>query len=175
MVKVLEIGSGLQPYRGKEGEEVIHLDKIPFPEVEVVWDLEITPYPFPDDTFDKVIANHCIEHLSDTIKVLAELWRISKNKAEIFIRVPYYSSYLAFQDPTHKRFFTEETFRYFTKERPISFSSPVNFSLKSVNYFYQYPRFARFLKKFFPLLYRFLKNHLLNFIKEIEVELVVEK
>lgn len=174
-MKVLEIGSGLRPYWGKEGEEVIHLDKLSFPNIEVVWDLENTPYPFSDNTFDKVIAYHCLEHISDTVKVLAELWRICKNKAEIFIRVPYYSSYLAFQDPTHKRFFTEETFRYFTEKRPVSFSFPVNFSLKAVNYFYQYPKLAHFLKRFFPFLWQFFKNHCLNFVKEIEVELVVEK
>ncbi len=174
-VRVLEIGSGQRPYLGKEGEEVLHLDKTPFPDVEVVWDLENTPYPFPDDTFDKIIARHCLEHISDTVKVMNELWRIGKNGARVFIQVPYYSSYLAFQDPTHQRFFHENTFNYFTEKGPRPLPTSKTFSRLSLKYHYQYPALFSFFDGCFPFLSRFLRNHFLNVVKEIEVELMIVK
>ncbi len=164
-VKILELGSGLKPYPGKEGEEVCHLDKSPFPDVEVVWDLEKTPYPFPDSSFDKVIAIHCLEHISDTGKVMNEIWRIGKSGAQVHIRVPYYSSYLAFKDPTHHRFFTEETFNYYSGI----------FSLNKVGFIYFHPHLFGFLEKYLPRFLKLLRNHLLNIVKEMEIELVVKK
>jgi len=45
---------------------------------------------------------------------MEDLYRILKPGGVLKITVPYYNSKGTFQDPTHKRFFTEETFLYFT-------------------------------------------------------------
>jgi len=114
MVKVLEIGSGKNYYIGKDNEEVIHLDRTRKEHVEVVYDLNVFPWPFEDDTFDKIYASHILEHLNDTVQVIEEIYRIAKPNATIIIKAPYFASAYAYHDPTHKRFFTYRTFEYFT-------------------------------------------------------------
>ncbi len=111
--KVLEIGCGVKKYLPKEGEEVIYLDKLPLPGVDIVHDLNVLPYPFKDDTFDKIVARHVLEHLDDVVAVMKELWRICKDGAEIYIEVPHFSSASAFVDPTHRHFFSFYSFDYF--------------------------------------------------------------
>jgi len=52
--------------------------------------------------------------------VLEELYRISKNGATIKIIVPFFRSYYAFIDPTHKHFFTVRSFDYFDPEKEFN-------------------------------------------------------
>jgi ubiquinone/menaquinone biosynthesis C-methylase UbiE len=96
-MRKLNIGCGTDI---KEG--YVNLDSSRLKGVSVVHDLNKFPYPFKDNEFDLIEANHIIEHLNDIPKVLRELWRISKPKAMIKIRVPHYASPGAWFDLTHK-------------------------------------------------------------------------
>lgn len=82
---------------------------------DVVHDLNKFPWPFKKNEFDFILANHVLEHLNDLPMVMKEIHRISKPGAIIRISVPYFNSYGAFCDPTHKRFFTWDTFSFFCK------------------------------------------------------------
>lgn len=110
--KILEIGCGKNPYFGKKGEKVIHLDIVKLPHVEVVHDLNKIPWPFKNNEFDEVRADNVLEHLDNLVKVMKEIWRILKPNGIVKIWVPYFAHPNAFQDPTHKRFFTLKTFDY---------------------------------------------------------------
>ena len=44
--------------------------------------------PFKDNTFDKIISFNVLEHIENEQKVLDEIKRVAKNKAEILIWVP---------------------------------------------------------------------------------------
>jgi SAM-dependent methyltransferase len=79
---------------------------------DIIADIE-RGLPFKDDSFDEVFANHVIEHLSDTIFAMNEIYRVCKNGARIIIEVPYQCSDMAFADPTHKKIFNKESFKYF--------------------------------------------------------------
>tara|TARA_Y100000034_G_C6805657_1_gene361751 strand:- start:152 stop:613 length:462 start_codon:yes stop_codon:yes gene_type:complete len=82
--------------------------------------LEKFPYPFKNNEFNIIIMKHVLEHLEDTVKTMKELKRIINKKGMIKIEVPYYKNKGAFRDPTHKRFFTEDTFpEYFNKDFKI--------------------------------------------------------
>ncbi|MEK7396061.1 MAG: hypothetical protein AAB116_03895, partial [Candidatus Poribacteria bacterium] len=59
-----------------------------------------------------------LEHLEDIKLVMEEIHRIAKTDADIFIRVPHFSSTHAYCDFTHKHFFTTESFNYFTGDFP---------------------------------------------------------
>lgn len=96
----------------KEG--YINLDYYAAPGVDKVYDLENIPYPYSDNYFDEIYASHIIEHMSDLIKIMKELHRITKNKGKIIIRVPHFSAFSNFADPTHKRQFSYSTFDWFT-------------------------------------------------------------
>ena len=69
--------------------------------------------PFKDNFADEIILEHVLEHIKNFVPVMHELRRISKKGAKMFIRVPFYSSWSQFTDPTHVRFFTPRTFDYF--------------------------------------------------------------
>ena len=77
---------------------------------DVVHDLNKFPYPFSDNEFDRIEADHVLEHLEDPFRAMQELHRISKNNAIIFIRVPHFSR--GFTHPEHRRGF-DVTFPYY--------------------------------------------------------------
>lgn len=86
------------------------------PGVDLVYDLEKFPWPFPDNSVETAVCVHYIEHTKDIIKFMDELYRILKPGATIIIRAPYYNSMRAWQDPTHTRVISEATFFYYNKD-----------------------------------------------------------
>jgi predicted SAM-dependent methyltransferase len=107
MDKKLNLGCGTDI---KEG--YINLDSLRLPGVDVIHNLNKYPYPFKDNTFDEVEANMILEHLDDWLRCMKELRRICKPNAVINLRVPFFPSMYAVSDPTHKHFFTYQTFEY---------------------------------------------------------------
>lgn len=91
----LNIGSGAFK---KEGYVNVDLD--PLFEPEVVHDLNVRPYPFPDNYFDVIEADHVLEHLEWPLHTIRELHRIARPGATIIIRVPHFSR--GFSHPEHK-------------------------------------------------------------------------
>ncbi len=122
----LNLGCGKNIRKG-----YLNVDKIDMEGVDVVCDLERSPYPFKDDRFDYIYCDNVLEHLEDLIPVMEELCRISKNGAEIEVLVPYFANFNAFKDPTHKSFFTLDTFNYFTEDSPWNFYTKARFRIKS--------------------------------------------
>ena len=71
--------------------------------------------PFDDNTVDGFYMSHVFEHISDTLSLMSELYRIGKNGAKLFIRLPHGSSNDAWEDPTHVRAYFECSFVYFSQ------------------------------------------------------------
>jgi SAM-dependent methyltransferase len=173
-VRVLELGSGQRPYEAQAGEEVVHLDRQQLPHVEQVWNLEQFPYPFPDSSFDRILAVDVLEHLSDVRHAVEELWRIARPGAHLTVRVPHWTSYRAHRDPTHRTDFDEHSFDYFGLGE-YSYYSQARLKVLSVIEEETYPRLLRFLRSVSPRLARGLKKHLLNMVKNLAFELEVQK
>jgi SAM-dependent methyltransferase len=105
----------------------INADIMPFERVDKIFDFNIFPYPFSDNEFDEILADNILEHLDDITAVMKELHRISKPNGIIKIIVPYYNCYGAYNDATHKQYFSHLCFEpfynknargnYFIKER----------------------------------------------------------
>jgi SAM-dependent methyltransferase len=114
-MKVLDLGCG-----NKKRPGAIGIDINPASDADVIHDLNRVPYPFEDSLFDEIIADNVIEHLDDVILIMEELSRISKPNATIKVIVPYFRSKWAFIDPTHRHFFTVDSFAYFDPEHIIS-------------------------------------------------------
>ena len=70
---------------------------------------------FKDNSVNEIIANHVLEHIHNFIPLMHELHRVCKKGAIIKIKVPFYSAWGQFNNPTHVRFFTPFTFGYFNK------------------------------------------------------------
>ena len=81
---------------------------------DMIVDLE-KKLPFKDNSVSEVVANHVLEHVKNFIPLMHELHRICKKNARIKIKVPFFSAWGQYNDPTHVRFFTPFTFNYFKK------------------------------------------------------------
>ncbi len=112
MKRVLDIGCGKDKHR-IEGTKVIGVDVDPDSDADVIHDLNRIPWPFDDDEFDEAICQDILEHLDNILPVMQEINRISRQGSTVKIRTPHYSSYYAYDDPTHKHRFGYYTFDRF--------------------------------------------------------------
>lgn len=108
----LDIGCGNNKMPGFVG-----IDYRPGPEVDIVWDIEKTPWPLPDACVNKAVASHVLEHIEPHggifIDVMNEIWRVMKPKGQFAFVVPYAGSLGFYQDPTHCNPINEATMYYF--------------------------------------------------------------
>lgn len=94
-------------------EGFIGVDRFALPGVDVVCDLDST-FPFPDDSASYIIASHSLEHVESLPHVMAEIYRISRDRAIVTIVAPYHATGLNRANPYHKQVFNEHTARFFT-------------------------------------------------------------
>ena len=113
-MKILDVGCGNDKLPGAIG-----IDRSADTKADVVHDLDSFPWPFEADAFDVIRCQDVVEHLDDVIRVMEELHRIAKPGAEIRIRVPHFSSVQAYTDPTHRHFFSTESFHYFLPDQTM--------------------------------------------------------
>lgn len=106
----LNLGCGRNPMEG-----FVNLDRAALPGVDVVHDLEQFPLPFDDDTFDEIIGVDLIEHITDALGLMQELYRIAKPGARCVFALPYGSSDDAWEDPTHVRPYFLGSWMYFAQ------------------------------------------------------------
>lgn len=92
-----------------------NVDSHDHPGVDVVCDLDTFPWPWADRSVAEVWALHIFEHVEHPIEFMAECWRILEPGGLLHIEVPHYLSPNAFTDPTHRRYCTPDTFRYWVR------------------------------------------------------------
>ena len=169
-------------------KDFIGVDKVDLQGVDIVCDIDKGSLPLDDNSVEEIFSMHFMEHVDDVVAVMEELWRVSKNGARIVIAVPYFTSVGAFRDPTHKHFFTYETFDYFTDSNRVpTFYSKAKFKIvkkrilfyPSNSNFYGKLRFAhmlpfQFIANLFPYFY---EHSLLKLFspRDLYVELEVIK
>ena len=85
-----------------------------------VLDLEVTPWPYDDDFFDKINASNVLEHLGQDpnlfTNIIKEMYRVSKDKAEWYVQVPHHRCDSFWDDHTHVRVLTPKTFSMFDQK-----------------------------------------------------------
>lgn len=155
--------------------DYVNLDVAQLPGVDVVHDLTIYPWPFDTDTFEEIELINVLEHLADTVKTIEELHRIARPGAKIIIRVPFWNSPDMFADPTHKRFFSEKTLRFFDPKFPECKSRPYYSSARfEICSTYAYVRcigYFKIISRVFTLPLFFLARHLCGVVWVVEFNL----
>jgi predicted SAM-dependent methyltransferase len=133
----LDLGCGLVPKEGFEGVDIRG------GKAKHVADLFKFPWPFKDSSVDEIHASHLLEHVpareveerdfapgyshlhsyaqqflgQDMLfAFMDECYRILKPDCWMHVVVPSGRSNRAFWDPTHRRFFMQETFLYFAHD-----------------------------------------------------------
>lgn len=136
--KALHIGSGKKTLPGATTIDILDL-----PGVDVVHDLDIMPWPFPDNEFDLVFAHSVFEHLEDQIAIMEEMHRILKPGGRIVITVPHFRCTDAFTDSTHTHFFTSQSMDYYIEGTALANYEYSNVLWKKVGFWYGWPQIAK--------------------------------
>jgi predicted SAM-dependent methyltransferase len=112
----LDIGCGDNKQDG-----FIGLDKRELDGIDIVHDLEVFPYPLPDEVCSVIVGSHIVEHIKPwlTIDLFNELWRIMQPDGKLVLATPYAGSRPFWQDPTHCNGFNEVTWQYFDPDYPL--------------------------------------------------------
>jgi len=95
--ETVDIGCG-----GNKREGAVGVDHHPYPGVDIVADLDVTPWPLEDNRFSRVICSHVIEHIGEPLAFLREVHRIAKPGALVELDTPHFSSIDSWTDPTHR-------------------------------------------------------------------------
>ncbi|MFA6512073.1 MAG: methyltransferase domain-containing protein [Patescibacteria group bacterium] len=129
---ILNLGGG-----NTKEKDVINLDIIDLPQVDVVANLEEGLQFIPNDSVDEIRAYSFLEHIEDLDLLMREMYRVLKPGGIVDIFVPHFSNPYYYSDFTHKRFFGYYSFYYFSKNQEHllrkvpSFYDTVNFGISS--------------------------------------------
>ena len=82
---LLNVGCGPFP-----DDNFINLDYAWTPQLDVCWDIVKKPYPFPDQSFEGIFTEHCLEHIpfDKCLENLKEFYRLLKPGGTVRIIVP---------------------------------------------------------------------------------------
>lgn len=89
----------------------VNCDYVTGPGVDRVFDAS-KRFPFPDDSVDRILISHVLEHIFNWPDTILECHRVLKLGGEIEIRVPYGVGWHN-ADPHHVRFFWPGTMDHF--------------------------------------------------------------
>lgn len=96
--ELIDIGCGNNKVPGAYGVDIHG-----FPGVDLVVDLNKTPWPLPSNSYKTLVVRHVIEHVDNIVGFMKELHRIAKPGATIYFETPHFSSLNSWGDPTHLR------------------------------------------------------------------------
>jgi hypothetical protein len=154
----LNLGCG-----GKKLDGWVNVDKIAAAAPDGVVDLEVLPWPWPDDSVDEVLLSHVLEHLGARtdvyLGIIKELYRVCRDGTKVKIVVPHprHDHYL--NDPTHVRPITAEGIAMFSQaanrawiaagvaNTPLGIYMGVDFVLETHNSVLDEPWLGRLARK----------------------------
>jgi SAM-dependent methyltransferase len=115
-VKTLNLGAGKRPIKGATNHDR-RLDPTR-PWITVGHDLNVLPWPWADESYDRIVARAVFEHLEiDMLASLNECWRILRPGGLVYVKVAYWDSEIAHEDPTHRWFLAPKAFDLFDPAR----------------------------------------------------------
>ena len=133
-MKTLSLGSGFEQIEG----DVFTVDIAKQTNPDLVWNLNQTPLPLEDDSFDLIVMYDVIEHLDDVMKTITECYRLLKKGGTLHLKTPHFSSANSYTDPTHKFHLGYYSFDFFDPDHERFYYSEAKFKIK-----YKYLHFHR--------------------------------
>jgi SAM-dependent methyltransferase len=84
------------------------------PEITATHDLNDTPWPWDDESFDEIQAISVFEHLAITlVEAMDECWRILKPEGQVIVKYPLWNTPTAHDDPTHRWYWSKKVLEVF--------------------------------------------------------------
>ena len=114
--RILHLGAG-RKYR----PDAVNVDVVAATGPDLLYNLDVRPWPLPDGHFREILAYDVIEHLDDVVRSMEEVHRVSEDGAVVKITVPHFSCANAFTDITHRHYFSAASFNYFTGDNEFDF------------------------------------------------------
>lgn len=100
-------------------EGYVNIDRRENVQPDLVWDLDVTPYPFEDDSVEEIVAHNILQRIgqdTDTfLAIIKELHRILIPGGTMDISAPHHRSDLFWDDPTNVRPINQGVFGLFSK------------------------------------------------------------
>ena len=110
-MRILDLGCGSNRREGAVGVDITRGSA-----ADVIADLDRSFYPFRDNTFDRIVYNQVIEHLTDVPRAFEEVWRLAAPGAFLEGATPHFSSSASYSDPTHRHHFGIRTFDFLASQ-----------------------------------------------------------
>ena len=129
MEEVLDVGCGTR----KAEPTAVGIDRSAGSVADVIWDLDRFPWPLETRRFARVHLSHIIEHVADVAQTMAEVHRVAKPGADVFITTPHFSSHNSYADPTHLRHLAASSLDHLSGKDFATFTgSPFRFDVVKV-------------------------------------------
>jgi methyltransferase family protein len=111
----IDLGSSDHKQKGFLG-----VDKRPVKNLDLLFDIELFPWPLPTECVDRLLCSHVLEHITPKLMLdlMDEMWRVMKPESQAYLVYPHADSFGFKQDPTHCNAMNEATFTYFTPDHP---------------------------------------------------------
>lgn len=111
----IDLGCGSNKQIGFVG-----VDRFAIEGVDIVADLN-KKLPLSDDSVDLLFASHSLEHVSDLMATVREIYRVCKHGSQLCIVAPYNEQKLNYANPHHLWVFNEHAPRFWTsyRETPV--------------------------------------------------------
>jgi SAM-dependent methyltransferase len=102
--------------------DLVAMDRDPDCGADVLHNLDETPWPFEDNTFDECHAYETLEHLGQQgdwqafFRHFGEIWRVLKPGGHLLATVPDWRNEWAWGDPSHTRIITPGTLLFLSQK-----------------------------------------------------------
>ncbi len=118
----LNLGCGTDIREGFHNVDVVLL-----PGVDEQLDLKSYKLPYEENFFEVIVCRDVLEHLEHYPLMLQEIHRVLQPGGRVEIQVPHFTSWYAFGDPQHVKFFSVRTFDFFIENSRRSYYYPFKF------------------------------------------------
>lgn len=131
----LDVGCGIHKQKG-----FIGMDQINHECVDIVHDVQVFPWPIPDDICLQIVMSHLWEHIEPKYRfqLMDELWRVCRHDAQLFLSAPYAGSPLEAAHPAHYMCPNRATFQFFDPDygmwHACSYKKPLPWRIIANNY-----------------------------------------
>lgn len=111
-MKILNLGCGTNKIEG-----CINVDRTELVNPDMLYDLNVYPFPWKKESIDAVYAFNVLEHVENLPMVLEQIDNVLKYDGFLYVRVPHCSNDIALGDLYHKRIVNKYTFQRPNKVR----------------------------------------------------------